>query len=401
MTRAAKKLYTGAYFSVSRVKHYEKCALSFKYCYIDKAPRGTSEPAEFGKLVHAALQKVFEWVVDEEFKGKIPDEVMLAKYQDAFQESTLADNALYQEGVELLRTYFRLHPTADHREVLAIEREFTIMIDGKVKVLGYIDRIDRLNSDTIEIIDYKTNRMMFSREEMDADLQMSVYGLAAFALWPWVKNIRYRFDMVRHSMSLYTSRQGEDLDFAAAYMIALHRRLAEQTDYPAQINALCGWCDYRDGCKEYNKALKGHGLQALVAVGDIERICEERQSAAAIEKIAKGRKQEMDKLIKSHIGQGKKEEVVVGGVRFKLQTKFSTHYPPQRTLKVLSAATGTPVERLSDMLLVIDGKVMDQFIKDQELPKSKKQLLGAQLVSLAHRSPHWPFVSARKVAKRK
>ena len=400
MTEAAK-LYTGDYFSVSRIKLFEQCNYAFRLRYIDKLPGSTSEPAEFGKLVHAALQGIFEWVTDEEFKGKIPEDIVLDKYRDAFQASSLADNGLYAEGIELLRTYFRCRPEANHRQVLAIEKKFTIRIDGQFDVLGYIDRVDRIDKDTVEIIDYKTNRMIFSRDELDSDLQMSVYGLAAFAMWPWVKHVKYRFDMIRHAMSLFTSRDDNDLDLSAAYIIALARRLAEQKDYPAQINPLCSWCDYRDDCAEYQKALKGHGLSHLVATDDIERICEERSSAAAVEKIAKGRKYEMDDLIKAHIGESKWEEIVVDGTKFKLQTNFFTTYPPQRTLEAISKATGLGVDKLADEILVVDSKRMDALVREQRLPKAKKQLLQAQLMSLADRNPKKPFVTARKIAQRK
>jgi putative RecB family exonuclease len=402
MNAETKKLYTGEYFSVSRVKQYEKCTYAFKLRYIDGLRGGTSEPAEFGKLVHNALERIYSWAVDDEFTGKIPDEVILEEYRGAFQESPLADNGLYQEGIELVRGYFRLHPDVNHFSVLAIEREFRIKI-GDVQVLGFIDRIDRIDKNTVEIIDYKTNRMLFSREELDNDLQMSVYGLAVKEFWPWVENIRYRFDMIRFSMSLFTSRSEKDLDFSAAYLVALSRRLATQEDYPAQINSLCGWCDHRDDCSEFQKALKGHGLSHLAAIAadDIETICAERTRAANIEKIAAGRKREMDKLIKTHLSQVRSEKLVVAGTTFKLQTNFDTDYPLRSTLERIREATGVSMGELQDAILVVNAKRMEGFITEQRLTKTKQQLLSIQLLSDAKRSPKTPFVSAKTLVVRK
>lgn len=35
---------------------------------------------------------------------------------------------------------------------------------GPFTVLGFIDRVDRVDDETVEVIDYKTNRLLFSRE---------------------------------------------------------------------------------------------------------------------------------------------------------------------------------------------------------------------------------------------
>jgi hypothetical protein len=209
--------------------------------------------------------------------------------------------------------------------------------------------------------------------------------------------------MIRFSMSLFTSRSEKDLDFSAAYLVALSRRLATQEDYPAQINSLCGWCDHRDDCSEFQKALKGHGLSHLAAIAadDIETICAERTRAANIEKIAAGRKREMDKLIKTHLSQVRSEKLVVAGTTFKLQTNFDTDYPLRSTLERIREATGVSMGELQDAILVVNAKRMEGFITEQRLTKTKQQLLSIQLLSDAKRSPKTPFVSAKTLVVRK
>ena len=401
---AFSELGRGKYLSVSRMKLYENCPLAFKMRYVTKVPQGpSSEPAEFGKLVHEALENVYNWVLNEEFSGKIPDEVILDSYRKAFESPKVdvVSNALYTEGLELTRTYFRQHPEANHRDVLAVELEFRIRCLGEYDAYGFIDRVDRVDHNTVEIIDYKTNRMLFSRDELDSDLQMSVYGLAVKSKWPWVKNVRYRFDMIRHAMSLYTSREDDELDETVDYIVSLGRRLDALKKYPAKVNPLCNWCDYRDKCKPFKQALEGDGLSMLVATDDIERIADERNRAAAIEKIAKGRKYEMDDILKVHLDKAKGEELVAAGYKYRLQTNFETKYSAAKTLAALHQATGISLDKLSDEILVVDAKKIDAVIRGADLPRSKQQLLKVMLESIADRAPKRPFVSARKAVKRK
>jgi RecB family exonuclease len=50
---------------------------------------------------------------------------------------------------------------------------------GSSSAIGCIDRVNRVNDETIEVVDYKTNRAIFTREEVDDSLQLSLYEVRA------------------------------------------------------------------------------------------------------------------------------------------------------------------------------------------------------------------------------
>jgi len=95
-------------------------------------------------------------------------------WQEAWTAGELSGVAVFEEGLGILRSFVRRQGHLDHQDVLAIEKRFELSI-GPFTVLGFIDRVDRVDDETVEVIDYKTNRMLFTREEVDASLQMSLY----------------------------------------------------------------------------------------------------------------------------------------------------------------------------------------------------------------------------------
>jgi hypothetical protein len=76
---------------------------------------------------------------------------------------------------------------------------------GEIKYFalrGIIDRVDKLNDDTIEIVDYKTGtrvnynskeRAKKDEESLRKEIQPRIYHAAARQLFPWAKNIIVTF----------------------------------------------------------------------------------------------------------------------------------------------------------------------------------------------------------------
>lgn len=62
---------------------------------------------------------------------------------------------------------------------IALESPFVVPLDVGLKIGGKIDRVDKLSDGEIEIIDYKTGATIPSQKEVDENLQLSFYALAA------------------------------------------------------------------------------------------------------------------------------------------------------------------------------------------------------------------------------
>lgn len=403
------KPFTNKYMSVSRIKQYEKCPLAFKFGYIDRRARESGEAAAFGSMVHKAMELIYRWIVDEEFEGTVPDEVIIRQYRNAFEESEVVGEAAYKHGILLVREYFRFHDHVSHETVLGIERKFSIIVEAddesrRYEVFGIIDRIERLDKTSVLVVDYKTNKSLFTREELDSDLQMSVYGIAVKTLWPWVQNVQFAFDMVRHSTRQYTRRSDADMNEAGDYIIAIAGRIESSLQFPAKLNTLCPWCDHREACPTYQEALqKGETtLSYLVAADDIKRVAAERDRCNALEMIAKKRREEMDKILIEHMSQSDNEErLVIGDMSYTLTQKVDTTWPMEKAVTILAEALDVPEEKVRSWILVPQKGLIEKAIKAAKLRPSQAQLLRAKLDAVAERNPSRSFINARAVHQRK
>jgi RecB family exonuclease len=405
-----EKPFKNKYLSVSRIKQYEKCPLAFKMGYIDKAERWhEKEAADFGKVVHEAFERIYNWVDREEFVGSVPDEVIIREYREAFSraEGHVVGADRYKEGLELVRNYFMVNRVSN-LEVVATEQEFTLDVESddglaRFNILGYIDRIDLVAPKRVRVIDYKTNRFLYVREELDTDLQMSIYGIAVKSLWPWVEEIEYAFDMLRHGISQRTKRTDEQLGEAVDYMIAVGSRIERSREFPPNLNPLCPWCDFRESCKTYADAVKKGEttLSYMMASDDLERVSKERERAQSLERIAKQRRREMDKILLSRCNALEVDELAVGEMRYAPTQSSDIEYPFRKIISLLSESLSLPEDEIIRKVAKVGKGKMDELIKEAGLGRGKKQLLRAKLETLATRNYKSPWLRSTKIVERK
>jgi len=383
------------HLSYSRLARFEQCPASYRMHYIDKRPAEPGVPLKFGKLVHAVLEVLVREHMQEERTGPLSEERALELYRQGWAAEGLAGIEVFEEGLQILQAFVRDQGELDHRDVLAVEKEFRIPV-GRFSVLGFIDRVDCVDDETVEIIDYKTNRLLFTRDEVDHSLQMSLYHLAARQLWPWAKKVRLTFHMLRHGIRMRTERIPEQLDAAVAYVETLGTMTEEAKTFPARLNSNCVWCDHRQHCPAYADALKGKREVICEDTSDLEQVAREREEVARLAKVLYARKGELEKILKTHLEDH--DELILGGVRYAMFNTKQLSYPFEATLRVLAEATELPREELAARLAAIDKKALDALLKDlgKTTDRARVRLLKTELESIADTS-HSPRFWAKEV----
>lgn len=165
--------------SYSSIRDYMRCPKLFYYKYIMnlRIPQKQMELV-FGGAVHEALEYVY--------KGQDPFEV----FKRSFDKTKLLpeEHELYdqyvQEGQRLLEAYTRDYPrfAAEFKIDPEGESEVKFMdwiidpITKDVLELKLSGRIDRLTTST-QIIEYKTSSKPYVQEDVDVELQASLYAL--------------------------------------------------------------------------------------------------------------------------------------------------------------------------------------------------------------------------------
>jgi RecB family exonuclease len=388
--------FKNQHLSYSRLSRFETCPLSYRLHYIEKKQAEPGLPLRFGKTIHAVLERLIKEAVNDERTGALSEERAIELYREAWGAEQLTGMDVFAEGLAILRRFIAEQGVVDHRDVLAIEKEFRLPV-GPFEVLGFIDRVDWIDDETVEVIDYKTNHQLFTRDEVDTSLQMSLYEVAVRRLWPWAKKVKLTFWMLRHGVRQETTRTEEQLADALAYVETLGRQTETATEYPARLNTNCSYCDHRKQCPAYADALKGKREFIVEDLADLEGVAREREEVARLAKALYARKEELEDILKAQLKE--RDELVLGGVRYRMFATTSLDYPLEPTLSLLADATGLSRDEVLGKLGAIDKKALDALLKSlgKKLDKPRVSLLKAELEAHADKRMS-PRLWAKEVA---
>ena len=388
--------FKNQHLSYSRLSRFETCPLSYRLHYIEKKQAEPGLPLRFGKTIHAVLERLIKEVVDDERTGTLSEERAIELYREAWGAERLTGMDVFAEGLAILRRFIAEQGVVGHRDVLAIEKEFRLPV-GPFEVLGFIDRVDWIDDETVEVIDYKTNHQLFTRDEVDTSLQMSLYEVAVRRLWPWAKKVKLTFWMLRHGVRQQTTRTEEQFADALAYVETLGRQTETATEYPARLNTNCSYCDHRKQCPAYAEALKGKREFIVEDLADLEGVAREREEVARLAKALYARKEELEDILKAQLKE--RDELVLGGVRYRMFATTSLDYPLEPTLSLLADATGLSRDEVLGKLGAIDKKALDALLKSlgKKLDKPRVSLLKAELEAHADKRMS-PRLWAKEVA---
>ena len=133
-----------------------------------------------------------------------------------------------------------------------MEQQFTVPL-GELRIGGRLDRVDVLADGTLEIIDYKTGATIPTQGEVDKNLQLSFYALAATSIpqAPFGKapeKVKLSLYFLDEQEKLSTTRTKEDLENARKEILKVKGEI-EKSDFSCSGNFLCERCEYSLFCR--------------------------------------------------------------------------------------------------------------------------------------------------------
>ncbi len=244
--------------SYTQISLYQSCPLCYKLQYIDGLKPKDKWYFSFGRTMHICAEYFF--------KVRVPPPPSLEDLLQFYEQNWLAEGyestdeeARYRAyGREILAKFWEIH-SADFRVPIAVERLFYIDIEG-VKLTGYIDRVDKLDSGGLSIVDYKTNKELFTVEDLEKDLQLTLYQLAAEQTWqlPMERLTLYHF---RSNTPCSCQPRGEaQLNGVRCLVLEVAEGISQQK-FPAIESQSCP-CDFPEYCPYYRQ-------QYMVAAPDL------------------------------------------------------------------------------------------------------------------------------------
>ncbi len=152
-------------------------------------------------------------------------------------------------GREILAKFWEIHQ-ADFRMPLAVERMFYIDIDG-IKLRGYIDRVDKLDSGGLSIVDYKTSKELFTTDDLARDLQLTLYQMASEQLWQLPVERLTLYHLRSNTPCSCGPRDKKRLAQAEQLVLEVAENIAAQK-FPATEHQYCP-CDFPEHCPYYRQ----------------------------------------------------------------------------------------------------------------------------------------------------
>ncbi len=251
--------------SPSRAGDFLTCPLLYRFRTIDKLPEPSSPDAVRGTVVHKVLENLFDLPADQRTPEQAAD--LLVPAWEALLESEPEVAEMFVAGEAgagpeiaawltscrtVLDRYFTLE---DPRRLEPAERELYVetLLESKLLLRGFVDRIDIAPNGAIRVVDYKTGRSPAPLFEAKALFQMKFYALV---IW------RTRGEIPAMLQLVYLGN-GELLRYVPdeADLLATERKVEaiwrairqaeESGDWQPSPSRLCDWCAHQSICPSY------------------------------------------------------------------------------------------------------------------------------------------------------
>ncbi|MEO6197375.1 MAG: PD-(D/E)XK nuclease family protein, partial [Dehalococcoidia bacterium] len=246
-------------FSYSSFTTYETCPLRYAFNYLYRIPPPDKPVAAFafGSTAHAAFEAFTLERRERKARGEAAPtrEDLERLFRDKWVPTGFGDRTTeeaYQRRVNTLLENFWNGEVSSLSEAIHEEKTFDLVIDDPaggppVSVYGSIDRIDRLPSGGVEVIDYKTGRLS-SQKDVNESLQLSIYALACRDALDLGTPEKVTLYFTESATRMSTTRTDEQLDAARADILARTARIRSGDFAATPSPGACRYCDFARMC---------------------------------------------------------------------------------------------------------------------------------------------------------
>jgi len=242
-------------FSYSQITTFQSCPRQYQYSYIYRIPTPPSGALSFGVTLHNTLLSFYRLAEQSkqaslftEYTEDLSLQKLLSIYEEKWipqgYESKAHMETAKRRGGEILEGFYS-HFKERIPQIEFLEKSFKLKV-GDYTISGRIDRADRLEDGTLEIIDYKSGKSK-TQEQVDKDLQLQIYALAADECFktPASKMTLYFLD---DDTKVSTEPNPKKMDKVKKEIIEISDEINKSDFAPTPEKYTCRYCPYRGIC---------------------------------------------------------------------------------------------------------------------------------------------------------
>ncbi len=238
--------------SASAIDAYERCPMKYMFRHLWSMRGGPHAAMTFGNVVHTTIK---EFVAELRKRGRVPFEEVTAIFDREWSSAGFPDDYQEQEyrkaGRDQLAAFHETYSAAP-AEVMYQEKAFELPLENEVIVTGRIDQINRIDRDSVEIVDYKTGKPREAKKAND-DLQLSIYALAAREVLELEPKRLVLYNLMSNE-AVATTRDAKSLAKAKERIGAVADQI-RAGDFSAKPGFGCGNCDYKPLCPAHEQLI--------------------------------------------------------------------------------------------------------------------------------------------------
>ncbi len=351
--------------SASACLVFEGCEARYKATYIERTPELSGSAANLGTACHEALQ---HWVEDGHHFPRAP----FSKLEELFgveYDRLFATNDRKAEGVKMLRNWYDRSGDDywEGRTVISTEDKLTFDLKTSKGVLPFtyiIDRCDRLDDGTIDIIDYKSVSAPVQPEEMKERIQPRAYALAAQIAYPDASGIWMSFDLLRYDIVGAKFDRDENVQ-TWKYLQNLAEKIYESDGTRETLNPECRWCVRAMSCETMQRHVSGGGVMSVTTLEDAaNRRAELEWKRNALS----GLLDQLDEYILDEMAEQEMTDLRTNTTEVKITASARREADSERIIKVIGPDLASRYGKIG----VTD---LDKIIKEEDLTDDQKSQL--------------------------
>jgi len=362
--------------SATGIRDFLQCQLKVVFRYDREIPMVKNDHAKIGIAVHEALEQFTRRM---QAKQSFPDpsdyDFAITTFMNVATKEGLQDMGFYTDGRRIVTDCVDKFDPSE--EIIDVECRFKVDTPDGVPIVGAIDKVVKVNDDTIAIIDYKTSRNALTPYQLRDDVQLSMYDLAASILWPEYANRLLILDYVRIDKKVSSYRTAEERQAFREFLQSIWTQISKlnEQEVKGRINRLCGWCDYQSYCPEYAKLIQGKDFD-LVPLTDMDdaSFLEHWEEVSTRKSLLDARQRELKMIASERFMNG--EDIKAEGKELYSVQYARTNYNVEDVVDLI------PQEDLYSVLNVNKTR-LDRYAKDD--PELKNQL--ARLANVSYNAP--------------